>query len=176
MKKIIMLLFVSLTFAGTSFAQTGGSTEVQSSEVENDTITYLKKGLGYSYTQGGKALNMTEIGSMLKDNEAAYKMYKGAKGVGYVSYPFAFVGGWLSGYELANLLFGKEINMTKVGIAGACVAVSVGIASIAEVKLRKSVQKYNEGLLNPAPSSSSDDVAINFGITPSGGLGFTLSF
>ncbi|MBR5964321.1 MAG: hypothetical protein IK000_09290 [Bacteroidaceae bacterium] len=176
MKRNFLLLCLCLAFAGVGMAQTGSEDENQLTEERVDTISIQKKGLGYSYTMGSRMLTGNNIASILKSNEKAYKMYKGAYWISYLSYPFAYAGGGLLGYEVADILLGKQLDTKRLAIGGACLVTAIGISSIAEWKLKKSVEKYNEGLLNPAPSPSSDDVAINFGITPSGGLGFTLTF
>ncbi|MBO7466687.1 MAG: hypothetical protein J6T94_03265 [Bacteroidaceae bacterium] len=176
MKRIFLLLSLCLAFASVGMAQTGSEDENQLSE-KVDTITILKGTLGNKYSLDGRVLSLYQLGDVLKaGNKKAYRSYIGGYALGGLSAVFAGLGGYLLFAGGMDSLLGEEVNKNVFVVGGTCLAVSIGVVSIAEWRIKKSVQKYNEGLLNPAPSPSSDDVAINFGITPSGGLGFTLSF
>lgn len=176
MKRFFILLCTCMAFAGMGKAQTDGASADAMSREKADTISIQKKGLGYTYTYGSRALDASGMNSLLKADKEAYKMLKGAKVISYVSYPFAYAGGFLLGYEVANLLLRQEVNTTRLCVGGASVLAAFGISSVAEWKLKKAVLKYNQGVLNTAAPTTSGDVAVDFGFTSDGGLGFTLSF
>ena len=176
MKRIFLFLSLCLAFASVGMAQTGSEDENQLSE-KVDTITMLKSTFARYYAIDGNVLSMYKLADVLKEgNKKAYRMFLGGYTLYSTSIALAAGGGYFLGYEAVNFVSGKEVHKRVLAFGGACLAASLGINYLASKKINKSVQIYNEGLLNPAPSPSSDDVAINFGITPSGGLGFTLSF
>ncbi|MBO4443321.1 MAG: hypothetical protein J5814_00930, partial [Bacteroidaceae bacterium] len=132
---------------------------------------------GRYYSLDGEVLTMHKLADVLKKgNEKSYRMFLGGYSLYATSFVLAAGGGYFLGYEAVNYVTGKKVHKGVLAYGGVCLAASLGINPLAIKKINKSVQIYNEGLLNPAPSPSSDDVAINFGVTPSGGLGFTLTF
>jgi len=128
--------------------------------------------------QDGTKIRPAQVREMMSENDEALQEYKHGRGafvVGQIiAYPCAFLLGWdlgarLLGWDL-GARYGKGNDVCLViGLAGT--AVGIIMALTGESQMRKSVSLYNASLMHGTTTYS-----LNFGITGSGGVGFTLNF
>ena len=155
MKKIGALLFFVLIGAATSFAQT-----------DTDSI-YLKKVFGsYQFYFHNQKLSLSQIKNVMSSNELAYEQIKAAQSTNAIGMVFAYAGGFLVGWPLGTALGGGEPNWAAAGAGVALIAVTIGVNKSYNIKAKRAVDTYNNGL---GATSFWDRSELRVGLTANGG-------
>jgi hypothetical protein len=161
MKKLILilsLLTVNLT--------------VVSGLTPSDSITIKKVFGGYTFFQGEKRLNMTQLVNTLKPNEQAYTQIKSAQSNYIFGAILGGVGGFMVGYPLGTALAGGEPNWTMAGIGAGLVIISIPVSIQSGKKAKQAVETFNNGLMT---STFWDNSELKVSLTGYG-VGLTLRF
>ena len=111
--------------------------------------------------------------NFLKENcPEAYDYYKSSRKSYWVSFASAMIGGCVTGATAALYSNGND-NVLPVVVAGGVVTIGGFIGMIANMNYSlKSIKIYNQKCANKQTS----DLSLNFGVTRSGGIGFTFNF
>jgi hypothetical protein len=115
-------------------------------------------------------LTPEQVRGIMSDNSEALKLYNNGRSLvvmGYViSYPCAFLLGW----DLGSRIFGKgDGTLLTIGVTGTVTGIIIWACGGANIK--KSVSLYNSSIM-----SNTTAYNLNFGVTKSGCVGFTLNF
>lgn len=137
-----------------------------------DKIKYKKIIFGeYRYFQNNKRLSNKQLKNILRNNEEAYKQYRDAQSYNVLSNAFGFIGGFMIGNTIADIVFDKEPDW-QIGIIGASVIlISIPIYSTANKQERYAVDYYNQFV----PYSQNTLNELHFGICENG-MGLKLKF
>ena len=151
-KKILYLFIAGIVLCGSLSAQ---------SELRGSWVGIFKDGRG---------LNPPQIREIMSVNEAALKHYNSGR-------TFEMVGAGLLGAGMITAVVGVLTSKDSEYLNTVAMCGAVGLAAglpvyiIGRVKIANSVRLYNAGLRNNSMSYQ-----MNFGITPSGGIGVTMAF
>ena len=158
MKKVFLFL-VAMLFVGfaSAFAQS-----------VNDSITVEKNKF---YYHGMQIESMSQMKSLLANDELALKEAKKAGVANGFAYVFAYCGGFALGWEIVDLIKGDLNPYILAGGVG-LTAAGFGLSYLANSHLKKGVAIYNGNL---GATSYGNNVNLDFGLVP-GGVGLTLSF
>ena len=120
--------------------------------------------------QNGTKVRPEQVRQTMSRNSKALDKYCSGRSFfvlgGVIGYPCAVLLGW----DLGSRIFGKG-NAVCFGIGLAGTVIGSVMMSIGESQMRKSVSLYNSSLMHGTAAYN-----LNFGITNSGGVGFTLNF
>ena len=104
-------------------------------EIKDDKIYFLDQ----------NKLNYQDIYKLVKVNAEAKKLMKRSQSLSSWSYITAYSGGSLIGWQIANFIFGKDVNEFSAGL-GLCLAgISLSLDSSAKNKIHDAVTTYNGG-------------------------------
>ena len=132
------------------------------------------------YNSDGVKLSKYEVQNMMRNVPEALDLYNGGNNLRTAGWVFwgAEVGCLGVGlFQLFNSLSNDDENMLKSSMYWSLGSIGLGIPSLicsnmGKNKIKDSVSTYNRGIKQKHTS----DVSLNFGITPSGGIGLTLNF
>ena len=121
--------------------------------------------------QDGTKIRPAQVREMMSGNSGALQLYNSGREVFVVGNAFACSAAFVLGLDLGlYLVSGKSNNiLLGIGLAGTIIGITMIFTS--ESQMRKSVSLYNASLMHGTTAYS-----LNFGITKSGGVGFTLKF
>ncbi|MGJ8685149.1 MAG: hypothetical protein ACSHWW_11025 [Nonlabens sp.] len=126
---------------------------------------------GYKYRMGDNYLQNSELNDILVLNETAHRLFYDARQYRGISQVMGFAGGFLIGYQLGNLITGKEFNVLQGSIGAGLIGIAIPINIAQNKKIDRAVDIYNDGL------SESSTVPMELSLTTSGtGLGFSITF
>jgi len=137
-------------------------------------ITVNKTFLGNAYYLRDEPLTVARLGEVLKVDPAAYRYYKQAKTYNIVGSVFSGIGGGCLGWALANVIFGGEGTKEIALVGCGAIAVAIPFSVVAENKMSRAVNLYNEYFDGGGDSYTSYEFHV--GATSSGGLGLTVYF
>lgn len=165
---MILLMLVTMSASG-SFAQTS----IPSNLIPGEPI--VKQ--GKTYYVGNHELTAADLDEAFLQNDLAWEYSRQANGWEYVSTIFGLAGGALIGYGAAslamrNIMKNPDSYKSQLLYGTTLLAVGLGCTAIANHKLHKAIDAYNDGLASPA----TDDLSLHVGVTSDGGVGLTLSF
>ena len=162
MRKSI-LLFVSLFIFGTI------SVFSQSS---NEPVIVDDAFIGHHYYHGDVQIKtVSKMKAIVAKDQLALEEVKKAVAPEVLAYFFACSGGFVAGWQIGNLPFGKFNPYLFAGGIGLA-AVGLGFSAIVDRHLIKGVNIYNS---NIKAVSYRDDIKFEFGFVP-GGIGLTCYF
>ena len=177
MKKIlsILLLFMLTVNCMTSHATNeayyqAGATAVIYSQ---DSIFVTGKLLNRNYMIGGNSITEKELFSMLSTDADYRKICHQTKFLSSVAYSFSLWGGYCLGWGLSQCMTGNDNYKRNFIIGGSSLAIGAGFMVWSRCHFEKAISLYNEKLSH---QTSSSELSVNVGFTPSGGLGVMLSF
>jgi len=113
MKKIIFLLILIFLSNNDAFSQ-----------AESKQIDIYKKALGFEFSRNGYPKNLTTLKSYMEQHSAEDLLIRKAIGLNVTSSIISGVGGFIIGYQLANLTFRghgsnqqlKRRSLNRIGI------------------------------------------------------------
>lgn len=161
MRKIVFILFLLMSELSFVFGQES-----------NMTITMNKERGNYVYYQGSNKLKMKDLTNIIKTNEVAYKEFKSAKTTYVFSQTLGFVGGFMVGWTLGEMIGGRDPNWTVAGIGVGLATVSFPLFKSYGKKAKNAIDIYNLGLKT---TSFWDRKQLNLSMSQNG-IGLTLSF
>ncbi|MDR1338728.1 MAG: hypothetical protein LBK58_01515 [Prevotellaceae bacterium] len=116
----------------------------------------------------GRKLNNAETLSLLGDIPDALSLYqKGKRGV-IIGDVCVIVGGFMLGWELGDL---KNSNSATMTLSAGTFVFGIVYYYTSFSKIKKSLTIYNNTM-----AGRPNTYSLNFGLTPSGGIGLTLNF
>ncbi|MFC2152716.1 hypothetical protein ACFLSE_09320 [Bacteroidota bacterium] len=130
-----------------------------------------KQNFGVIFLQNGKKLTPKQLLEITKDNPEAYQEMKIAKSNYAAANVLSFTGGFMVGWQLANVMTGKEVEYSFLGIGGGLIGISIIVSQSYSNHARKAVGIYNSSLTQ----TSMKKVDFNFGFTRTG-IGITMNF
>ena len=160
MKKTILFLILMIV-CSTMFGQS-----------KSDSITVKDVFGGYKFFQNDKQLTLSQVGTILKQNEFAYKEFNKAKSNNTIASIIGGVGGFMIGYTLGTAMGGGKANWTVAGIGAGLVLVSIPISNNYKKRAKSAIDSYNEG---QKTSSFFIDTEINLAISEKS-IGFRMTF
>ena len=120
--------------------------------------------------QNGTKISPEQVRAMMSGNSEALQEYNSGRSVFVAGNIIGCPGAFLLGWDLGSRLFGKGNDLLLgIGIAGTAAGIIMTLTG--ESQMKKSVSLYNASLMHGTTAYS-----LNFGITKSGGVGFTLKF
>jgi len=141
-------------------------------QTNNDSIIMKKVFSGYQFYQNGKVLNMTQLTSILRTNEEAYKEFQSGKSSYTLATIISCVGGFMTGWQIGTVIAGGEPNWGMAGAGiGLCV-VSIPITNKFYNKAKVAVGTYNGG---QTTNSIFKDSELKLGFTGNG-IGLAMTF
>jgi hypothetical protein len=135
MKRIVLILTVFM--AGVSFAN---------GQALPDSITVLRAWGEAEFFQGNIQLTPKEVLYAMRSNEEAHELMRSARATKGVSDVIGFAGGFMVGWTLGDILFGREPNWTIAGVGAGLLVVSIPITSSYSKQAEHAVATYNRGL------------------------------
>ena len=135
MKHLFLLLSAVIFICNSVYSQT-----------VKDSILINKKEKYFYLSLSGKILTDTEFRDVLSKNEESLKLYKSSKKLVVWSYVTGFAGGFLIGYGVGNIIWGKKFNFITTGIGLGISLGSIMIHSVSKDKILKAIDIYNGGL------------------------------
>jgi hypothetical protein len=133
----------------------------------------VEKSLGkIHFFQDGKSLNYKELKEELRVNPGAFRMYKSGRFGLSAGKGFAFVGGIMVGWPLADAVMKRDPNWTIFGIGAGALAISLVLYESGAKKAEEGVGQYNEGLPYAGVHSHTELRLVSNG----NGLGLSLGF
>lgn len=159
MKKVLLFAVMLLLGLASLHAQT-----------TNEPIV-IEKGHKFSY-QGQMVTNAKTMKAIVANNELALKEAKKAGVANGFSMALAGIGGFAMGWELGNVIGGREFNPYVFGGGLGVAAIGLGLIPVYLKHMTKSATIYNEGL---GTTAYGNPIKIDLGLVP-GGIGMTLSF
>lgn len=164
--------FVSIVLCLVIFSSAGAQQKNVLEYKKGSSLFSMKR-----YYLNGEKMSNKKIGELLeKENKEAYKVFRGAMTLKTVGLLVSITSAILFIEESMRLL-GALINNTfdskskalwVISVGGIICGSILGIASHSEFK--RAITLYNNGV------ASTGKIQVNFGVTPSGGIGFTASF
>ncbi len=158
MKCKFLFLFVLICFSTTLHAQNIATKKVLG---------------GYKFSQDGRLLNMKNLERIVSSNKESMYYIPAAKTNKTIANILGLAGGFLVGFDLANLLSGKETNGVGTGIGALLVGVSIPFSSAAGKNAKEAVDLYNESLESTTSDHSKTEWSI---VAGSSGLGLYIRF
>ncbi|WP_088324404.1 hypothetical protein [Polaribacter tangerinus] len=129
MKKQFVLLFL-LAFAFFS--------QLNAQQIE------MKKAFGgYTFHQNGGMLSVGQMQELMKENDAAFKLMRSAKGNQILSMVLGGAGGALVGFPIGTAIGGGEPEWALAGVGAALIVATIPIAKGFTKKAKKAVELYN---------------------------------
>ena len=126
---------------------------------------------GGSVMQNGVKLKADQVRVIMFDDRAALKQYNSGRSMAVVGQIISLPCACLLGWDLGLRLGGAEGNGTLLAVGAIGTAVGLLIAVPGEMKIKKSVQMYNS-----RAGKNTSYYQMDFGLTPSGGIGFCMRF
>lgn len=162
MKKFIFL-FVSIIIFGTI------SVFSQSS---NEPVIIDNAFIGHHYYHGDVQIKtVSKMKAIVAKDQLALEEVKKAVAPEVLAYIFACSGGFMVGWQIGNLFFGKFNPYLFAGGIGLA-AIGFGFSAIVDKHLIKGVNIYNS---NIKAASCGNEIKIELGFVP-GGIGLICSF
>ena len=159
MKKVLLFAVMLLLGLASLHAQT-----------TNEPIV-IEKGHKFSY-QGQMVTNAKTMKAIVASNEMALKEAKKAGVAEGFTSALASIGGFVMGWELGNVIRGREFNPYVFGGGLGVAAIGFGLIPVYLKHLTKSATIYNDSI---GSTAYGNPIKIDFGLVP-GGIGMTLSF
>jgi hypothetical protein len=115
------------------------------SQIKSDSIEITNSRLGIRFYRTNRRLKSSQLKNILEPNKLAYKEFKVANKY-KAGYAFEFLGGFLIGWPLGNLIDGTKPNLLLAiaGISSACI--SIPLLKAYKEHIKKSVSIFNEQL------------------------------
>jgi len=101
---------------------------------------------GYTFSKGGKRINMKKLATTMQDNKQAYTLIKSARSKNTLAMVLGGIGGFAAGYSLSSSLRGEKVNWTLLGVGAGALGIGFPISISANKKAKQAVELYNEGL------------------------------
>lgn len=139
-------------------------------QTTNEPIV-IEKGHKFSY-QGQMVTNAKTMKAIVASNEMALKEAKKAGVAEGFTSALASIGGFVMGWELGNVIRGREFNPYVFGGGLGVAAIGFGLIPVYLKHLTKSATIYNDSI---GSTAYGNPIKIDFGLVP-GGIGMTLSF
>jgi hypothetical protein len=134
-------------------------------QLPTDSISIIyKKGM-HKYYYGDMKLNMSKLVNIVGTNFAAYPEIKAAQSTQTLADVFAFAGGFIIGYQVADIFFGKDPNLILSGIAVVLIGTSFPIYKKAARQTIQAIGTYNNGFRT---SSIENSGGLNVAMTQNG--------
>lgn len=128
-----------------------------------DSLQIYHNAFGYHIAQGKKFLTKREASKLFYSNPKAYDLYTDARSSFGFGTTFGFAGGFLVGWQIGNLLNGREINPIPTFVGCGLIGASFAFTSSGKKKLFKAVTIYNA---NQATKNKVGFQKIDLLITP----------
>jgi len=154
MKKYVFAFGLSVIFLSGMMAQ-----------LPTDSVRIVYKKAVPKYYYGDMKLNMAKLVNIVGTNFAAYPEIKAAQSTQTLADVFAFAGGFIIGYQVADIFFGKDPNLILSGIAVVLIGISFPIDKKAERQTLQAVGTYNSGFRT---SSLENSGGLNVAMTQNG--------
>ncbi|GAL76049.1 hypothetical protein JCM19275_2181 [Nonlabens ulvanivorans] len=126
---------------------------------------------GYHYQLGDDFLNISDLDRVLESNEEAHRLLYDARQYRGISQILGFTGGALIGYQLGNLIAGKDFDNVQGFLGAGLIAIAIPINIRQTRKIETAVDIYNSGL-NPSSEPSAQLSFISTGTS----IGLSLRF
>lgn len=133
--RLLLIGVFAFVFTATSFSQA----------LLNDSITITSSALGMvKYYRNDRRLDIPEVRNYLQTNHAAAKYFKKSRSLNTLGTIFGIIGGFAVGWELGNLISGREIDWTVMApglvLTGFTIAFDIGSKKAA----KRAVYLYNK--------------------------------
>ena len=152
MKKFIYLFLVSIMLCGSLTAQS--------------ELTYRG-----GVVQDGVKLKADQVRELMSYDRDVLKLYNSGRSLLMVGQVIALPSACMLGWDLGQRLGGAEGNGTLLAVGAIGTAVGLLIALPGEKKIKNSVKLYNSNV-----SKNTTSYQIEFGLTPTGGVGLCMRF
>ncbi|EAS19258.1 hypothetical protein BBFL7_02156 [Flavobacteria bacterium BBFL7] len=126
---------------------------------------------GYHYQLGDDFLNISDLDRVLESNEEAHRLLYDARQYRGISQILGFAVGALIGYQLGNLITGKDFDNVQGFLGAGLIAIAIPINIRQTRKIETAVDLYNSGL-NPSNDPSAQLSIISTGTS----IGLSLRF
>jgi hypothetical protein len=133
---LLLLLVFILTMLFNANAALRAQT-IDSIEVKNRALSRVK------YYRQGKPLDRKSVRESVSANIAAYPLFK--KGTGQQTWAdiISGVGGFLIGWEVGNVLTGRNANLVNIGIGFSLAGISIPLYSGGSKKINSAIAIHN---------------------------------
>lgn len=161
MKKIIVLLLLSITFCTMTYGQ-----------ISSDLIIVKKQFGSFVFYKDSDKLTLSQLSKIIKTNEEASKIAKQANTTQVFAVLTGVAGGAMLGYPIGAAMAGKKPNYIIAGVGAGLIVVSVPLSFKANRQYKKATDEYNKGL---DAASFWDKTELKLSMTENG-FGLTLKF
>ncbi|PQJ32424.1 hypothetical protein BST92_11020 [Nonlabens arenilitoris] len=105
---------------------------------------------GYHYQLGDDFLNISDLDRVLESNKEAHRLLYDARQYRGISQILGFAGGALIGYQLGNLIAGKNFDNVQGFLGAGLIVIAIPINIKQTRKIDTAVDIYNSGLTDSA--------------------------
>lgn len=125
-----------------------------------------------TYFKNNQPISLKEIQNLVADNDQALKLIKSARANYNTAIGLSYVGGFLIGWELGNMITGSQVNNAVLLSGLGLLIISTPFQVKYNSRSKRAVELYNENLTNDPELNKMEMSFYSTGA----GLGFRLSF